>query len=91
MSELERVLELVLEGASSPEEIAGKLGISVDKVEAALTILESLGYIERVQFGDNSCESCPLRRVCGGRCVRPASRLKAYVPKFSVGGGDEKD
>ena len=66
---LERILELIKEGKSI-EEIARELSLPREEVEGALSVLESMGYVERVELGSTQCESCPLKSVCPGSCFR---------------------
>jgi len=44
------------------------LEISVEEVEGIIKILESLGYVEKIEIGD-SCGSCPLKKICPGSCI----------------------
>jgi len=66
---LERILELIKEG-KSVEEIARELSIPREEVEGALSVLESMGYVERVELGSSACETCPLKSICPGSCFR---------------------
>ncbi len=76
MGMLEDVLQCILEGKREPEDIARELGTSVQKVKDAIQILKSLGYIEEVEKGSETCSTCPLRKICGGSCLLP--KAKAY-------------
>ena len=69
LNTLEKVLELIKEGKRTPEEIAHELGVRREEVEAAIEILKSLGYIEEVRKGSPACETCPLKKICGGKCL----------------------
>ncbi|AMM53474.1 FeoC-like transcriptional regulator [Pyrococcus kukulkanii] len=80
MGKLEELLELMQKGTYTTEEIAKKLKVSREEVEGMLEILRSMGYVREIKT--SSCESCPLRKVCPGKCVR--SGVKAYVPSFEV-------
>ncbi|ASJ03198.1 DNA-binding protein [Thermococcus profundus] len=71
MGRMEEVLDLIKSGVWDEREIAERLGISREEVEDIIRILESLGYVERVEFGSSSCETCPLKRICHGSCLRP--------------------
>jgi ferrous iron transport protein C len=71
MGKLEDVFELIKSGVTDEAEIAKRLGITRAEVEDIIKILESLGYVERIRFGSKACETCPLRKICGGSCVRP--------------------
>lgn len=79
---LERILRLIEEG-KSVEEISRELSIPREEVEGALKILESMGYLEKVEAGSSLCETCPLRAVCPGSCFRFKGKvylvLKSYV------------
>ena len=77
MGTLEDVLRCILAGKRDAGEIAKELGTSVERVEDAIQILKSLGYIEEVEKGSDLCSTCPLRKVCGGSCVIP--RTRAYL------------
>lgn len=66
---LERILELIKEG-KSVEEIARELSIPREEVEGALSVLESMGYVERVELGSSACETCPLKSICPSSCFR---------------------
>ncbi|WP_456365024.1 DNA-binding protein [Thermococcus sp.] len=87
LNTLERVLDLIREGRRTPQEIAKELGLRKDKVEAAIEMLKSLGYIEEVHKGSPACEICPLRKVCGGKCFMPAGggRIKVMTVKAKRG------
>lgn len=71
---LERVLELLKEG-KTPDEISLELDVSKDEVDGAIKILESMGYVEKVELGSSACEGCPLRRVCPGSCTRVGDKI----------------
>ncbi|NJE06049.1 DNA-binding protein [Thermococcus sp. M36] len=66
---LERVLDLLREGKSI-EDIARELSMPREEVEGAIKVLESLGYVEKVEGGSPLCGSCPLKSVCPGSCFR---------------------
>ncbi|ASI98797.1 helix-turn-helix domain-containing protein [Thermococcus celer] len=66
---LDKVLELVKAGKTI-DEIARELSIPKAEAEGALKILESMGYVEKVELGSSPCESCPLRNFCPGSCYR---------------------
>ncbi|ASJ10702.1 DNA-binding protein [Thermococcus sp. P6] len=74
---LERILELIKAG-KNVDEISRELSISREEVEGALKILESMGYVERVELGSPACETCPLKSVCPGSCFR--FKGKVYAP-----------
>ncbi|ASJ17157.1 DNA-binding protein [Thermococcus chitonophagus] len=80
MGKLEELLELMQKGTYTTEDIARKLNVSKEEVKGMLEILKSMGYVKEIQTV--SCESCPLRKVCPGKCVR--SGVKAYVPSFEL-------
>lgn len=69
MGKLEEALKLIGEGVSNSREIARRMGISVEEVEGIIKILESMGYVEKVEFGSPSCDACPLKKICPGSCV----------------------
>jgi ferrous iron transport protein C len=84
MGKMEEVLELIKSGVGDEREIAKRLGISRKEVEDIIKILESLGYVEEVKFGSSACDTCPLRKVCYGSCLRPREgigSLSLYVSK----------
>ena len=81
MSKLEEVLRLINEGKRFPEEIARELGISVGEVNGIIELLKGLGYIEEVEKGP-SCEECPLRKICYGKCLVP--KVKVLKPSFRI-------
>ncbi|WP_010478835.1 helix-turn-helix domain-containing protein [Thermococcus zilligii] len=71
VGKLEKVLELIKGGTTREDEIAEKLGIAQEEVAGMIKILESLGYVERVEHGAESCKTCPLNKICWGSCLRP--------------------
>ncbi|NJD99485.1 DNA-binding protein [Thermococcus sp. LS1] len=81
---LEQILELIKEGKSL-DEIVERLSLPREEVEGALKILESMGYIERVELGSSACETCPLKSVCPGSCFRFKGRIYT-VPEFDLNG-----
>ncbi|WP_297090740.1 FeoC-like transcriptional regulator [Thermococcus sp.] len=81
---LERILELIKAGKSI-DEISQELSMPQEEVEGALKILESLGYIERVESGSSACESCPLSSVCPGSCFRFKGKVYT-VADFRING-----
>ncbi|GAB6135007.1 DNA-binding protein [Thermococcus henrietii] len=81
MGKMEEVLRLINEGKRFPQDIARELGITVEEVEGIIELLKSLGYIEEVEQGP-ACETCPLRKVCYGKCLVP--RVKVLRPSFDV-------
>jgi radical SAM protein with 4Fe4S-binding SPASM domain len=85
MGKIERVLSLIREGERNPAEIAGKLGMSREEVEGIIKILESMGYVERIEKGSGACETCPLRSICPGSCVRKTATVYRVTKKsFSL-------
>jgi len=68
MGKLDDVLELIKNGVRTSKEIAERLDLTVDEVEGIIKILESLGYVKKVEMG-SSCQSCPLKKICPGSCV----------------------
>ena len=86
MGKMEEVLKLIQEGKRFPGEIAEELGITVAEVEGIIELLKSLGYIEEVEMGP-SCEACPLRKVCYGKCIMP--KVKVLKPSFDVPKGGQ--
>jgi ferrous iron transport protein C len=79
MGKLEGVLDLIKSGVTDEVEIAKRLGIAREEVEDIIKILESLGYVERITFGSKACETCPLRKICKGSCIRPTG-VSAFKP-----------
>ena len=82
LNTLERVLKLVREGRRTPAEIARELGLRREEVETVIEILKGLGYIEEVQKGAPPCETCPLKRICGGKCIVPRGSNGMKVLEF---------
>ncbi|AFK22633.1 FeoC-like transcriptional regulator [Pyrococcus sp. ST04] len=80
MGKFEQILDLLRNGTYTIEELAKKSGLSKEEVEGILEILKSMGYLKEVEAP--SCELCPLKKVCPGKCVR--SGIKAYVPTFEI-------
>jgi len=68
MGRLDEVLELIKEGVRTSKEIAERLNLTVEEVDGIIKILESLGYVEKVEM-TSSCQSCPLKKICPGSCV----------------------
>jgi len=83
MGKMEEVLRLIKEGKRFPGDIARELGITVEEVEGIIELLKSLGYIEEIEQGP-SCETCPLRKICYGKCLVP--RVKVFKQSFKVQG-----
>ena len=81
MGKMEEVLRLIGEGKRFPEEIARELGTTKEEVEGILELLKALGYIEEVEKGP-SCEACPLRKICHGKCIVP--KVKVLKPRFEL-------
>ena len=82
MNTLEKILKLIQEGKRTPDDIARELNMKKEDVEAAIEILKGLGYIEEVQKGSPSCETCPLRKICKGKCFVP--KVKVLNVKFEL-------
>ncbi|HII60217.1 FeoC-like transcriptional regulator [Pyrococcus horikoshii] len=82
MGIIEKALEIIEKGPISIEELAEKLNVSKEEAEGIIEILKSLGYVEEHTSTTTSCETCPLRNICGGKCVR--SGVKVFVPTFRV-------
>ncbi|MBP1912621.1 MarR family transcriptional regulator [Thermococcus stetteri] len=87
MGKLEDVLDLIRSGIADEAEIAKRLGMTRQEVEDIIKILESLGYVESVKFGSKACETCPLRKICRGSCIRPTGvrAFKLTEKAFSTG------
>ncbi|WP_297550086.1 DNA-binding protein [Thermococcus sp.] len=81
MGKMEEALRLIGEGKRFPEEIARELGTTKEEVEGILELLKALGYIEEVEKGP-SCEACPLRKICHGKCIVP--KVKVLKPRFEL-------
>ncbi|WP_048146820.1 FeoC-like transcriptional regulator [Pyrococcus abyssi] len=79
---LEKALELMKKGSVSIEELAQELGITREEAEGIMKILESMGYVKEYEVEESTCEKCPLRKVCGGKCVR--SGVKVFIPTFQI-------
>ncbi|WP_048150872.1 FeoC-like transcriptional regulator [Palaeococcus ferrophilus] len=89
MGKLEKALELIKSGVRTPEALAERLNTSTEEVDGMLKILESLGYIERVEIGP-SCESCPLKKICPGSCIVFKGNVYELGKKaFSLDGDDD--
>jgi len=73
LGKLEEVLRLINEGKRFPWEIAKELGITVGEVEGIIELLKGLGYIEEVERCNQ--QSCPLRKLCHGRCLLPRAKV----------------
>ncbi len=84
LNTLEKVLSLIEGGKRTPEEIARELGMRREDVEAAIDILRSLGYIEEVQKGAPSCDTCPMKKICRGKCFVPRESGMVRVLEFKV-------
>ncbi len=82
LNRLEAILKLIHEGKRTPEEIAKELGMRKEDVEGAMEILKAIGYIEEVQKGSPPCDTCPLRKVCGGKCFLP--KVKVLRVRFDL-------
>lgn len=82
MGRLEDVLKLIGEGKRTPDEIARELGMRKEEVEGAIEILKSLGYVEEIEKGSPACETCPLKKICGGKCLVP--KVRVLELKFEV-------
>ena len=81
MGKMEEVLRLINEGKRFPQEIAKELGTTVEEVEGIIELLKGLGYIEEVEQGP-ACETCPLGRICHGKCLLP--KVRVLELKFEV-------
>lgn len=68
MGKLDEVLALIKEGTKTAGEIAQRLNLSIEEVEGIIRILESLGYVEKINMNP-SCNTCPLKKICPGSCV----------------------
>ncbi|WP_366938891.1 DNA-binding protein [Thermococcus sp.] len=85
LNTLEKVLNLIKEGKKTPDEIARELNMKKEDVEAAIEILKSLGYIEEVQKGSSpACETCPMKKICGGKCFVPRKSGNLKIIEFKV-------
>ena len=81
MGKMEEVLRLINEGKRFPGEIARELRTTKEEVEGIIELLKALGYIEEVEKGP-SCEACPLRKICHGKCIVP--KVRVLKPKFEL-------
>ena len=86
LNTLEKVLSLIERGRRTPEEIARELGMRKEDVEAAIDVLKSLGYIEEVDRGAPSCETCPMKKICRGKCFVPRNSGKITLLELKVRG-----
>ncbi|WP_324735585.1 helix-turn-helix domain-containing protein [Thermococcus sp. SY098] len=83
MVNIEEVLELIKSGYTNPKEIARVMGISVEEVSGIIKILESLGYIEKVEFGSSVCSKCPMKKICSGSCIHFKGQIYQISEKNS--------
>lgn len=83
MGKLEEVLDLINTGVTQEMEIAKRLGLAKEEVSDIIKILENLGYVEKVEAGSKTCESCPLKKVCYGSCLKPTG-VVAYRIRENV-------
>ncbi|WP_297464515.1 DNA-binding protein [Thermococcus sp.] len=84
MGKLELVLEQIKREKRTPLEIAEKLGTTVEEVEGIIEILKSLGYVEEIRRGSSTCETCPLKKICGGKCFVSRNSGGVRILKFRV-------
>lgn len=75
MAKLDNLLDLIRSGITNPKELAEKLGVSYEEVEGMIKILESMGYVEEIKFGENACNKCPLKSICPGSCIMFKGRI----------------
>ncbi|AEH24616.1 DprA-like winged helix domain-containing protein [Pyrococcus yayanosii] len=73
MGKLERLLDILKDEPRDVNDLARRLGVSREELEGMLKILEAMGYVEEVK-AFSSCNSCPLRSICGGGCARTGAR-----------------
>jgi len=74
-------------GVSAPEYIAYRLRVPLHRVRSALAMMESFGWIERVEADKSACpcSKCPLRKICpvAGRAEKiPLYRVKKEVLEY---------
>jgi len=63
----------------SPNLIARETGIKQSRVYVLLARLEAEDYIKRIIFEQGkSCDSCPLKSICGGSCPSGTGRITIY-------------
>ncbi|AEC52657.1 hypothetical protein PNA2_1743 [Pyrococcus sp. NA2] len=82
MSKLDEALKIIEEGPISIEDLARRLRVSREEAEGIIEILKSLGYIREFEGKASSCENCPLKNICGGKCVRAG--IKIFIPTFQI-------
>ncbi|MCL7383735.1 MAG: hypothetical protein LZ172_06350 [Thaumarchaeota archaeon] len=58
-----RILKLINSRCIDPYTIIDKLKISKEELDTGLTILETHGYIEKVNYR-NDCRTCPAYSKC---------------------------
>ncbi|MCE4607300.1 MAG: MarR family winged helix-turn-helix transcriptional regulator [Desulfurococcales archaeon] len=64
----------------SPNLIARESGVKQSRVYVLLARLEAEGYIKRMTFEQGkSCDSCPLKGICGGSCPSGTGRITIYT------------
>ncbi len=68
-------------GIAAPEYIALRLRIPLHRVRSALGLMETFGWVERIEQ-DNSacpCSKCPLRKICPiAQGKRTSGEVKVY-------------
>jgi radical SAM protein with 4Fe4S-binding SPASM domain len=80
-SEMRKILRFLLKRRYiNPSLISKETGIEEYKVFVLLARLEAEGYIKRLTFEEGkSCESCPLRGICGGSCPTGTGKITIYT------------
>ncbi|WP_317895776.1 hypothetical protein [Pyrofollis japonicus] len=80
------VLTIAELGIATPEYIAAKLRLPLQRVRAILGFLEAQKWIERVETDASSCpcQRCPLRTICPIARSATSQRITAYRVKKEI-------
>ena len=74
-------------GIAAPEYIALRLRIPLHRARSALGLMETFGWVERIEQGSSicPCSKCPLRSICPiARGKRSTSEVKVYRVRREV-------
>ena len=76
---MEKFLLYIARGADV-KTISKELGLSQEETNAILAALIAEGYVREAKPSESCpCDTCPLRRICGGRSLVSSRTVTVYV------------
>jgi hypothetical protein len=79
-NKLRAILRILSKGFIEYHTLSKEAGISFEASQLLISILLSMGYLREMKAGF-SCNICPLKPICKGRCPIPGGKVFILTEK----------